>query len=148
MTWLWYKSDICFIFFRDHSGEKFQVYVEKNSSGTGGNGNTKETASVSGHFLLFGRPVLALNGEKRFQGHFTGWEKERFMLAILNIPQMILASRACVFKLAIKDQVKTRMPWILEKVYLVEECYIGLTEIFETFISMRFQMTGKEKSKR
>ena len=48
LTWLWYKSDIASSFFEDHSGEKFQVYVEKKVVVQGGNGNTKETASVSG----------------------------------------------------------------------------------------------------
>lgn len=48
LTWLWYQSDTAPGAFKDGDGNAFQVYMERNIVVQGGEGDSLETASVSG----------------------------------------------------------------------------------------------------
>lgn len=48
LTWLWYKSEAKAGMFTMPNGESFAMYVEQRISVQGGEGDTKETTSVSG----------------------------------------------------------------------------------------------------
>lgn len=110
LTWLWYKSDIDSSFFKDHGGETFQVYVEKKVVVQGGNGDTKETASVSGSLSPLREARFGLGTGKKVSRAFLRLEKMIYA-GNFQFPPMILASRVCVFqKLAKKSRMKTRMP--------------------------------------
>lgn len=138
LTWLWYKSDIDPSFFKDHGGESFQVYLEKKVVVQGGNGDAKETASVSGSLSPLREARFGLRTGKKVSRAFLRLEKNDLCWQFSISANDFSFQSLRIPKIGEKDQNEDPDALILENVYLVEECLQVFDSIFETFISMRF----------
>lgn len=138
LTWLWYKSDIDSSFFKDHGGETFQVYVEKKVVVQGGNGDTKETASVSGSLSPLREARFGLGTGKKVSRAFLRLEKNDLCWQFSISANDFSFQSLRIPKIGEKEQDEDPDALILEKVYLVEECLHLFDSIYETFVSMRF----------
>ncbi len=122
LTWLWYKSDIASSFFEVQ----------------GGNGNTKETASVSGSLSPLREARFGLGTGKKVSRAFLRLEKNDLCWQFSISANDFSFQSLRLPKIGEKGQGEDPDALILEKVYLVEECLHLFDRIFETFISMRF----------
>lgn len=138
LTWLWYKSDIDSSFFKDHGGETFQVYVEKKVVVQGGNGDTKETASVSGSLSPLREARFGLGTGKKVSRAFLRLEKNDLCWQFSISANDFSFQSLRIPKIGEKEQDEDPDAQILEKVYLVEECLHLFDSIYETFVSLRF----------
>lgn len=138
LTWLWYKSDIDPSFFKDRNGETFQVYVEKKIVVQGGNGETKETASVSGSLSPLREARFGLGTGKKVSRAFLRLEKNDLCWQFSTSANDFNFQGLRLPKVGEKDQDDDPDALILEKVYLVEECLRLFDSIFEQFVTLRF----------
>lgn len=138
LTWLWYKSDVDPAGFLDKNGSPFAVYVEQKITVSGGAGQTRETASVTG--------ALSPLREARF-GLAAGKKVTR---ALLRLEQGD-SSFVCALKAENLSPTSLKTPKIrkeneddepdallLEKFYLIEICLNLIDSLYAAFVNLRF----------
>lgn len=145
LTWLWFRSDVASDTFKTDDGTPFTVTMEQRIVVQGGQGDTKETASVSG--------VLSPLREARF-GLCTGKKVTR---ALLHLEKEDMA-----FQVALKAEdfsmggLKTPKldkgdtdddpdALFLEKIYLMETCVNLLDYLYSAFLQIRLDDEWKEE---
>ncbi len=145
LTWLWYQSDTAPQTFVDTKGMPFSVFMEQRIVVQGGEGDSLETASVSGS--------LSPLREARF-GLATGKKVTR---ALLRLEQDELS-----WQLSLKAEDfscnSLRTPKIekdsddddpdalfLEKVYLMERCILLLDSLYGQFLKLRLSAQWEEE---
>lgn len=137
LTWLWHQSATMPDSFCDPDGTPFRVYMEQRIVVQGGQGEARETATVSG--------ALSPLREARF-GLGTG---KKVCRALIRIEK---ADMAFQFTLRAEDfrlgSVKTPKiergeddgepdALLLEKIFLLETCLKSLDALFAKFIKLR-----------
>lgn len=147
LTWLWYKSESQGGTFRSPTGEHFALYMEQRVSVTGGEGDAKETTSVSGLMseLREAKTGLAM-GKKvskaliRIDADAEQWsgtiKAEDFSLSSFKTPKV-------EFK---RDEGDEPDAAILEKLYLIERGLGFLDSVFLEFLKLRFSPEWKEEA--
>lgn len=139
LTWLWYKSESGGGTFKTQDNEHFALYMEQRVSVTGGEGDTKETTSVSGLMseLREAKTGLAM-GKKvskaliRIEADSEQWsgtiKAEDFSLSSFKTP-----------KIETKQEEGDDPDAIfLEKMYLLERGLTYLDSLFLDFLKLRF----------
>ncbi|WP_461210664.1 hypothetical protein [Desulfocurvus sp. DL9XJH121] len=148
LTWLWYKSEALGGTFSTPDNEAFALYMEQRISVTGGEGDAKETTSVSGLMSELKEAKAGLTlGKKvskaliRIEVDADSWQTtvkaEDFSLNSLKTPKV-------EFKQEEGDDPDAPF---LEKMYLVERCLEFLDAAYFQFLTLRFsEGWGEERA--
>ena len=137
LTWLWFQSDTAPGSFTDAKGQPFSVSMEQRIVVQGGEGDSLETASVSGSLsplrearygLATGKKVIRalLRLEKDDLAWQFGLKAEDFSLNSLKTPK--------IEKDADDDDPDALL---LEKIYLMESCLALLDALYARFLKLR-----------
>jgi hypothetical protein len=138
LTWLWFKSEVLSGLFKTPKGEHFTVFVEQRVSVEGGEGDSKETATVSGAHSELREARLGLrNGKKvnkallKFEQDSEEWtmmlKAEDFGVGPLKTPKVETK----------REEGDDPDAAFLEKFYLIEKCSDFLDCIFQEFLQLR-----------
>lgn len=139
LTWLWYKSEAQGGNFKTPDGEVFALWLEQRVSVTGGEGDAKETTSVSGLMseLREARTGLAM-GKKvskaliRIEADTEQWsgtiKAEDFSLSSFKTPKIDTK----------QEEGDDPDAVFLEKMYLLERGLGFLDSVFHEFLRLRF----------
>lgn len=137
LTWLWYKSESSAGSFTDRNGRPFAAYMEQRVSVQGGEGDSLETATVSGAMSELKEARLGLStGKKvtrallRIERDSETWQvslkAENFALNSLKTPK--------VEKPGEDDDPDAAL---LERLYLIDTCLELLDGLYAQFIRIR-----------
>lgn len=148
LTWLWYTSETKNGVFTTSDGLDFGLYMEQRVSVQGGEGESLETASVSGPMSELREARLGLTtGKKvtkallRLEVNEDAWQvvlkAEDFSLNSLKTPAVDTSD---------KDDDDPDGAF-LEKMYLVERCLTLLDEVYAQFLALRFGPEWPEEVK-
>lgn len=148
LTWLWYKSEATGGRFATADNEMFALYMEQRISVTGGEGDAKETTSVSGLMSELKEAKAGLNlGKKvnkaqiRIEVDEDVWQTtlkaDDFSLTSFKTPKV-------EFKQEEGDDPDAPF---LEKMYLVERGLQFLDTVFFEFLKLRFSEEWSEERK-
>jgi hypothetical protein len=145
LTWLWYQSDTAPGAFADKKGVPFSVSMEQRIVVQLGEGDAKETTSVTGAFSLLKEARFGLGTGKKVARALIRLEKEDLAF------QFTL--RAEDFSLV---SVKTPKPdkidpdddpdaLLLEKFYLFEVCVDLLDSLYAHFLRVRLSPAWQDE---
>jgi hypothetical protein len=137
LTWLWCRSEIANTM-KDEKGEEFAFFMEQRVVVQGGEGEMKETASVSGAMSELREARLGLaTGKKvtramlRLEQEPESWQlvlkADDFCLGSLKTPKIESAA----------DKNNDPEALFFEKVYLLEKCVSFLDILFKEFLRLR-----------
>ena len=148
LTWLWYKSDTLPDAFRDSVNTPFQLFMEHRVVVQGGEGDTLETASVSG--------ALSPLREARF-GLATGKKVARAALRIeqdglrwqllLRAEDFAVGGLRCP-KTDRGDSDDDPDAPLLERIYLLERCMALLDALYANFLRLRLSPQWTDETRR
>lgn len=145
LTWLWFKSETQGGNFATRDGEAYCMYVEQRVSVQGGEGETKETATVAGNMSELREARMGLA---------TGKKVNRALVRIERDPENWMVSlKAEDFVLGSLKTPKVEKPEedddpdaaFLEKMYLIETCLKFIDEAYAAFLQMRLSPDWKEE---
>lgn len=145
LTWLWYQSDTAPGSFSDSDGKPFNVYMEQRIVVQGGQGQNRETATVSGS--------LSPLREARF-GLCTGKKVTRALIRIeqdsLAFQFSLKAEDFCIGslktpKLEATDRDDDPDGLFLEKIFLMETCMKLLDGLYLGFLDLRLSPKWQEE---
>ncbi len=147
LTWLWYRSETAPGSFRMPDGSPFGVHMEQRISVQGGEGESLETATVSGSMSPLREARMGLTtGKKvtrallRFEREADSWQvslrAEDFSLNSLKTPTVEKDGEGG------DDDPDARL---LEKIYLIETCLGFLDEVYRQFMEVRLSKGWAEE---
>ena len=136
LTWLWYRSESFPLGFKDKEGQPFTVAMEQRIVVQGGEGESLETASVSGSLSQLREARLGLcTGKKvsralvRFERDGLEWQTtlkaEDFAFGSLRTPKVE------------REEDDDPDATFLEKMYLMELCLALFDAAYQTFLQVR-----------
>ena len=137
LTWLWGRSELNNGLFRTRQAEEYVLVVEKRIAVQAGEGDSLETATVSG--------VMSSLREARL-GLATGKKVSRALLRLEHGPETwqftLKASDFSINSLKTPTVDKNAQPddpdgLFLEKMYLLERCLYFLDETYAAFLAIR-----------
>lgn len=138
LTWLWYQSDTAPGSFTDKDGLPFAVSMEQRIVVEGGEGDARETASVSGSLSPLREARFGLGTGKKVSRALLRLEKdamafqvtlkaEDFCLNSLKTPKLDKADGG--------DEDPDAL--FLEKIFLMETCVGLLDALYVRFLKLR-----------
>ncbi|WBF68567.1 hypothetical protein LN040_05550 [Desulfovibrio subterraneus] len=138
LTWLWFRSETRSGQFQTPDGDPYFLYVEQRVSVQGGEGETLETATVSGNLSELREARLGLStGKKvnraliRIEHDPEAWQlslkAEDFALGGLKTPKVEKADSE-------DDDPDAAF---LEKMFLIEKCLTYLDASYNDFLNVR-----------
>ncbi len=144
LTWLWFRSETAPHDFKDKNGGHFFVYMEKKIVVQGGEGESLETASVSGANSQLKEARLGLSmGKKvtRAQIRFE-WDSLEYSFSLSSKDFSLSA-----FKTPKIDTQDSDDPdgLFLEKMYLIEEGIDRFDHLFKSFLNLRLSSNWAEE---
>ncbi|NJB68974.1 hypothetical protein GGQ74_002668 [Desulfobaculum xiamenense] len=138
LTWLWYKSEAKAGLFTMPDGEAFSLFMEQRISVQGGEGDSKETTSVSGLMselreaklgLAMGKKVT--KGQIRIEVDSDAWQMslraEDFSFNGFKTPKVDTK----------RDEGDDPDAIFLEKMYLIERGLSFIDHLFFEFLKLR-----------
>ncbi len=146
LTWLWFRSSTGSIF-NDKSGRPFTITMEQRIVVQGGEGDTIETATVSG--------IESELREARM-GLTTGKKVTRAQIRIERDPEewqlTLKAADFCLGSLKspkIEKESEDTDPdaLFLEKMYLIESCLEMIDIVYASFLTLRFSADWRAEVK-
>ena len=153
LTWLWFASDTRNGLFRKRDKAEFSLFMEQRISVQGGEGESMETATVSGALSRLREARLGLATGKKVTRALVRMEQGAdvwhcvlkagdFSLSSLRTPKIDRKDGA--------DQGDIEPDAaLLEKVFLMEEATAFLDELYGQFLSLRISPAAwKEESAR
>ena len=84
LTWLWYQSDVAPGAFVDAQGQPFSVSMEQRIVVQGGEGDARETASVSGSLSPLREARFGLGTGKKAALKRPSWTRATTMLILMR----------------------------------------------------------------
>lgn len=149
LTWLWFRSDTAPLFSAPDGGPDFTVSMEQRIVVQGGEGEAKETASVSG--------VMSDLREARL-GLTTGKQVSRALVLFSRDPEeWRVTLKAADFSLGSlktpsveKGDSQDDDPDALfyEKIHLTETCLTFFDAIYAEFLGLRLSRAWEEETKK
>ncbi|MCT4534237.1 hypothetical protein [Halodesulfovibrio sp.] len=150
LTWLWFRSEVTNGNFTSKEGRPYNLYVEQRVSVQGGEGETLETATVSGSTSELKEARLGLSmGKKvtraliRIEQDTEAWQltlkAEDFSLGSLKTPK--------VEKADANEEDDVDGPF-LEKIFLIESCLTLVDDAYRSFLETRLSNDWKETVQR
>lgn len=148
LTWLWFRSDIAPIFKSPDDGREFTVSMEQRIVVQGGEGDAKETASVSG--------VMSELREARM-GLTTGKQVSRALVCFTREPEAwrVTLKAADLSLGGLKtpsvekgDSVDDDPDALFyEKIHLTEVCLSFLDAVYGEFLELRLSRAWEDATK-
>lgn len=148
MTWLWFRSDTAPTFKNPEGGPDFTVSMEQRIVVQGGEGEAKETASVSG--------VMSELREARL-GLATGKQVTRALVLFTRDPEVwqvtLKAADLSLSGLKTPTVEKGDSPdddpdaLFYEKVHLTEVCLSFIDTVYAEFLRLRLSRDWEEETK-
>lgn len=147
LTWLWYKSDTGPVFKSPDSGPDFSISMEQRVVVQGGEGEARETASVSG--------VMSELREARL-GLATGKQVTRALVRFTREPEAWQVTlKAADFSLgslktpAVEKDSQDDDPDALffEKIHLTEVCLGFFDAVYAEFLELRLSPAWEAETK-
>lgn len=139
LTWLWYKSETNGGSFTDADGMSFLMYFEQRVSVQGGEGESIETATVSGQMSQLREARLGLGTGKKVSKALIKVERdvEEWQFT-LKADDFTLNSLKTPKVEAGNDEDDDPDAAFLEKIFLVEKCTALIDHVYEQFLAIRF----------
>ena len=137
LTWLWYQSDVAPGAFTDDQGAPFAVSMEQRIVVQGGEGDAKETASVTGTLSPLREARFGLGTGKKVSRALVRMEKDDMAFQVsLRAEDFSLGSLKTP-KLEKSGDDDDPDALLLEKFYLIE-VFLGLLEsLYASFLRLR-----------
>lgn len=137
LTWLWYASDTMGHAFALRDGTAFNIYMEQRIAVESGEGESKETATVSGSLSPLREARFGLGTGKKVTRALIRVEKDDMAFQFsLHAPDFRIAGLKTP-KLDYADKDAEPDALLLEKIYLMETCMNCLDAIYEKFLNLR-----------
>jgi hypothetical protein len=146
LTWLWFKSETGKGDFTTADGVPFSLFVEQRITVTGGEGDAKESITVTGLLSELREAKLGLS---------MGKKVSRAMVRIGNEPdawQTVIKAEDFSFSgfktpkvERERDEDEDPDAAFLEKMYLMERCLGFIDEAFGQFLAVRFSAGWREE---
>lgn len=145
LTWLWYKSDVTGGRFED-KGEVFELHMEQRVSVQGGEGDTLETATVSGAMSELREARLGLRTGKKVNRAQIRIEKdvEAWSFTLKAEDFSIGSLRTPTVETKLEEGDDPDAPF-LEKMFLLEKCLSHLDAVYAAFLNVRFGTAWDEE---
>lgn len=146
LTWLWFRSESRNGMFMTAGGTSFSIYMEQRIVVQGGEGESLETATVSGPMSQLREARLGLmTGKKvsrallRIERDADNWQvtlkAEDFALGSLKTPAIEKGD----------DEGDDPDARFLEKMYLIETCLGLIDEVYRQFLTVRLSSKWSEE---
>ncbi len=137
LTWLWFKSEAGSGQFRNSEGVTFGVYMEQRISVQGGEGESLETATVSGPMSELREARLGLSTGKKVNRALLRIERDADTWSVsLKAEDFQLNSmKTPVIEKDGEDDDPDGA--FLEKIYLIESCLGYIYEVYRQFLTVR-----------
>ena len=145
LTWLWYQSDIAPGSFTDQQGAPFSVSMEQRIVVQGGEGDSLETASVSGSLSPLREARLGLATGKKVTRALLRLEKEDLAWQCTLKAEDFSYNSLKTPKIERDEEDTDQDAMILEKLYLMESCVALLDTLFARFLAIRLSDNWKNE---
>lgn len=137
LTWLWYQSDTAPDFFSDKEGKPFNVYMEQRIVVQGGQGQQRETATVSGSLSPLREARFGLGTGKKVTRALIRLEQDSLVFQFTLKSEDFTLAGLKTPKLDATDRDADPDALFLEKVYLIETCLKLLDSLYGGFLKLR-----------
>lgn len=137
LTWLWYKSDTAPDSFHDSNGLPFNIYIEQRIVVRGGQGDSRDTASVGGSLSPLREARFGLGEGKKVCRALIRIEKDDFAFQLSLKAEDFSLSSIKTPKIEKEDKDEDPDAPLLEKIYFLEICIKILDEIYLQFLKLR-----------
>ena len=137
LTRLWYQSDTAPGAFTDSEGSPFAVSMEQRIVVQGGEGDAKETASVSGSLSPLREARFGLGTGKKVSRALIRLEKEELAFQLTLKAEDFGLGSLKTPKLDKGDSDDDPDALLLEKFYLMEVCVGLLDSLYARFLKLR-----------
>lgn len=137
LTWLWYQSDTAPGAFADSQGAPFSVSMEQRIVVQGGEGETRETASVSGSLSPLREARFGLGTGKKVSRALIRLEKDELAFQLTLKAEDFSLGSLKTPKIDKSDCDEDPDALLLEKFYLMEVCMGLLDALYARFLKLR-----------
>ena len=137
LTGLWYQSDTAPGAFTDKDGAPFSVSMEQRIVVQGGEGDARETASVSGSLSPLREARFGLGTGKKVSRALIRLEKEELAFQVTLKAEDFCLNSLKTPKLDKGDSDDDPDALLLEKIYLMEICTNLLDALYARFLALR-----------
>lgn len=145
LTWLWYQSDVAPGAFTDAQGQPFSVSMEQRIVVQGGEGDARETASVSGSLSPLREARFGLGTGKKVTRALIRLEKDELAFQLTLKAEDFSISSLKTPKLDKSDDDADPDALLLEKFYLMETCVGLLDGLYARFLGLRLSPGWEEE---
>lgn len=137
LTWLWYQSDVAPGAFTDGQGQPFSVSMEQRMVVQGGEGDARETASVSGSLSPLREARFGLGTGKKVTRALIRLEKDELAFQLTLRAEDFSLNALKTPKLEKTGDDADLDALLLEKIYLMETCVGLLDGLYARFLELR-----------
>ncbi|MBG0777573.1 MAG: hypothetical protein H0S85_14200 [Desulfovibrionaceae bacterium] len=138
LTWLWYKSEAMAGMFRLADGHEFELRMEQRVSVQGGEGESLETATVSGAMSELNEARLGLaTGKKVTKAQLRIEQDGETWQVTVKAEDMTLHALRTPAVEAGREEDDDPDAAFLEKMFLVEKCVRFVDTVYEQFLRLR-----------
>lgn len=137
LTWLWYQSDVAPGAFTDGQGQPFSVSMEQRMVVQGGEGDARETASVSGSLSPLREARFGLGTGKKVTRALIRLEKDELAFQLTLRAEDFSLNALKTPKLEKTGDDADPDALLLEKIYLMETCVGLLDGLYARFLELR-----------
>ncbi|MDR3319520.1 MAG: hypothetical protein LBS77_00825 [Desulfovibrio sp.] len=145
LTWLWYKSDTTPGAFTDKNGAPFSVSMEQRIVVQQGEGEARETASVTGSLSPLREARFGLGTGKKVSRAMIRLEKEELAFQLTLKAEDFSLSSVKTPKLDTTDRDDDPDTLLLEKFYLLEVCIDLLDSLYSCFLQLRLSFAWQDE---
>lgn len=137
LTWLWYQSDTAPGSFKTRDGSQFGVNMEQRIVVQGGQGQSKETATVSGSTSPLREARFGLGTGKKVTRALIRLEKDDMIFQFTLKAEDFSLNGLKTPKLEAGDKNDEPDAIFLEKIFLMETCLSLFDSLYATFLELR-----------
>ncbi len=148
LTWLWFQSDTAPNDFSDKGGMPFTVSMEQRIVVQGGEGDSLETASVSGSLSPLREARFGLATGKKVTRALVRFEKDDLAWQVGLKAEDFSCNGLRTPKIEKESDDDDPDAFLLEKIYLMEVCLELLDGLYMHFINLRLSAAWKEEVQR
>lgn len=145
LTWLWYQSDTAPGGFTDAKGMPFSVSMEQRIVVQGGEGDSLETASVSGSLSPLREARVGIATGKKVTRALLRMEKDDLAWQFTLKAEDFSCNSLKTPKIEKDDDDADEDALILEKLYLMESCVELLDSLYARFLGIRLSNAWQEE---
>ncbi len=145
LTWLWYQSDTAPDFFKTASGESFNVYMEQRIVVQGGQGQERETTTVSGSLSPLREARFGLGTGKKVTRAVIRIEKEAQEYQLTLKANDFAIGSLKTPKLDRGDADDEPDALFLEKIFMIETSLMLLDALYQDFLRLRLSQNWDQE---